>query len=218
MKNLYLICFLNLFINVSLAQKVLTISFEPNNQVFEYQKNFSDSAQRAIYLQSFFHKIQKKGYGQARLQEIKPSKDSLKVLIFLGKQFFWKQIEQGNVESIFLEKIKLSAFQKTILDWEVWEKTAKKITENAENKGYPFAKISLDSLEIEENQVSAKLKMQKGFFVAWDTLSLQGNVKLKRSFLEKYLQIIKGEPFSQKTLQKAEKKLKNLGFVRLIKP
>ena len=218
MKSLYLICCLCLFASALKAQKQLIINFEPNERALEYQTNFSDSTQRAIYLQGFLVKIQKKGYWKAFLQEKRYDKDSLKVRIFLGEPLFWKSLEQGNVENIFLEKIKLSNFQKAPLDWEAWEETAKKIIGNAENKGYPFAQVFLDSLKIEGSEVSARLKLQKGFFVVWDTLSLQGDVKLKRSFLEKYLQILPKEPFSQIALQKAEKKLKNLGFVRLSKP
>lgn len=218
MRSFCLICCLSLLTLASKAQKKLSIIFEPNNEALTYQTNFSDSTQRAVYLQDFFRKIQKKGYWQARWEEKKRSQDSLVVVLFLGKPFFWKKIEQGNVENLFLEKVKLSAFQKTLLDWEIWEKTAQKIVENAGNKGYPFAQISLDSLVIVDNEVSAKIKFQKGFFVTWDTLSLQGNIKLKRSFLEKYLQIQPQEPFSQTALLKAESKLKNLGFVRISKP
>ncbi|GAB4125817.1 MAG: hypothetical protein OHK0045_00570 [Raineya sp.] len=184
----------------------------------EYPENFPDSSLRAIYLQEFLSKIQKKGYWQARWQEKKHNKDSLEGVIFLGKQFFWKKIEQGNVENIFLEKIRLSDFTQKPLDWELWQQTAQKIIENAENKGYPFAQITLDSLVVEDREVSARINLQKGFLVLWDTLSLQGDLKMRRSFLEKYLQIHPNEPFSQASLLKAEQKLKNLGFVRLHKP
>ncbi len=218
MKKIALIWLFCLFTNLISAQKILTITFEPDNQHFDYQKNFSDSAQITDYLQKFLTKIQKKGYWQAHLQNTEYSADTLKVSIFLGTLFVWKKIDYSQVESIFLEKTKLSTLPQTPVDWEFWEIIAKKIISNAENKGYPFAEIFLDSLFVEANEVSTRLRIRKGFFVVWDTLSLQGNLKIKRSFLEKYLQLIPNEPFSQIALQKAETKLKNLGFVRLIKP
>jgi outer membrane protein assembly factor BamA len=218
LKKITLIWLFCLLTDLLSAQKILTITFEPDSQRFDYQKNFPDSAQRADYLQKFLAKIQKKGYWQAHLQNVKYSADSLKVSIFLGTLFVWKKIDYSQVESIFLEKIKLATFPKTPVDWEIWETTAKKIVSNAENKGYPFAEVFLDSLLVESNEVSARLRMRKGFFVVWDTLSLQGNLKIKRSFLEKYLQLPPNEPLSQIALQKAETKLKNLGFARLTKP
>jgi outer membrane protein assembly factor BamA len=218
LKSSFVIAFICFYASFVSAQSKLLIAFEPDSQALDYQKNFPDSNQRAKYLQEFLNKIRKKGYWQARWQEKKNSNDSLEMVIFLGKQFVWKKIEQGSVDNIFLDKIRLSKFQETPFDWEIWQKTAQKIIENAENRGFPFAKITLDSLSLEETEISGRIRFEKGFFVRWDTMSLQGNVKIKRSFLEKYLQIRMGEPFSQIALQKAERKLRNLGFVRLNKP
>lgn len=204
--------FFFLFSDVIFAQKSLKLHFQPL-RAYSYQDKFPDSVSRERYLQNFLQEIRRKGFWYAYIVEKKYQKETLLVQIQLGELVLWKELRQGNVEKNFLEKIKLANFKKQPFDYEDFRKITEKILSNAENRGYPFAQVQLDSLQIENNQVSASLLMQKGFFVTWDTISLKGNLKIRRKFLEKYLQIRKDEPYSQQKLQKAEKLLKNLGFV-----
>lgn len=199
------------------AQKILKLHFQPL-QAYSYQEKFPDSASRESYLQNFLQEIRQKGFWYACIVEKQYQNETLLVEIQMGERIYWKEIRQGNVEKAFLEKINLANFHQQPFDYEEFRKITEKILSNAENKGYPFAQVHLDSLQMENNQVSASLSMQKGFFVTWDTISLKGNLKIKRKFLEKYLQIRKNEPYSQQKLQKAEKLLKNLGFVTFHKP
>ncbi len=205
------------FLQSIFAQKTLQLHFQAF-QTYPYQEKFSDSASRENYLQNFLQEIKKKGFWYAHIVEKQYQNEHLLVQIHVGERIYWKKLLQGNVEKVFLEKISLTNFSKKPFDYEEFRKITEKILSNAENRGYPFAQVRLDSLQIENNQVSASLFMEKGFFVTWDTISLKGNLKIRRKFLEKYLQIRKNEPYSQQKLQKAEKLLKNLGFVIFHKP
>ena len=206
--------FLSLF---SFAQKILQIKFIPNSY-YPYQTNFTDSLTRELYTNTFISTLQKKGYWYANIQEKEYLNNTLIVKVILGKKVYWSKLEQGNLESSFLGKLNLNKFKNIIFDIVEWEIFSKKVLKNAENQGYPFAKIQLDSIQNQNDSISAKINFEKGFYVTWDTLSITGNLKLKRSFVEKYLQIRKDEPYSQIQLEKAEKLLKNLGFVKIIKP
>jgi len=199
------------------TQKTLKIYFQPN-QPFSYQTKFPDSLKREAYYNLFLGSLQKKGYWYTSITKKQYTKDLLTLEIKLGEPLLWQKLEQGNLESNFINESSLENFINIPFDYEQWENFSELILKKAENKGYPFAKIQLDSIQITDNKVSAKINFQKGFYVTWDTLSIQGSLKLKRSFLEKYLQIHKDEPYSQATLQKAERLLKNLGFVKIIKP
>lgn len=213
----FFVLLLLLFSEKIFAQKVLKLHFRPF-QAYSYQEKFPDSVSRESYLQNFLQEIRQKGFWYVRIGEKQYQNETLLVEIQMGERIHWKELRQGNVEKTFLEKIHLANFSQQPFDYEEFRKITEKILSNAENKGYPFAQVYLDSLQIENNQVSASLLMQKGFFVTWDTISLKGNLKIKRKFLEKYLQIRKNEPYSQQKLQKAEKLLKNLGFVTFHKP
>ncbi|MCU0436993.1 MAG: hypothetical protein MUC49_03700 [Raineya sp.] len=193
------------------------MEFIPNLN-YTYQTKFIDSLSRESHINSILSGLQKKGYWYLSIKEKKYSNNTLIIKVILNKPIYWEKLEQGNLDDIFLEKLSLHKFTHTIFDFEVWEKFSKKILKNAENKGYPFAKIQLDSIQNNNDSISARINFQKGFYVTWDTLSIRGNLKLKRFFLEKYLQIRKDEPYSQLQLEKAEKLLKNLGFIKIVKP
>jgi outer membrane protein assembly factor BamA len=201
------------------AQKFLKIRFEPVTKTLAHPQTFADSGAREQYLQSVLKTFQQKGYWRASLQGRKAVQDTLFVTLLAGEPVVWKSLQKGNVEDIFLTKVSLKSLKNKVFDYPQWQNIAQKIVENAENRGYPFAKVFLDSLTIEEgNQISATINLQKGFFVVWDTIGIVGNLKIRRTFLERYLRIRKDTPFSQENLQKAERLLKNLGFVKIVKP
>lgn len=206
--------FLSLF---SFAQKTLQIEFIPNIH-YSYQKKFIDSLSRESYINNILSTLQKKGYWYSNIQEKKYFNNTLNIKVILNKEVYWKALEQGNIENLFLGKLSLNDFKNKIFDFSIWEAFSERVLRNAENKGYPFAKIQLDSIQSKNDSISAKINFQKGFYVTWDTLSVQGNLKLKRSFLERYLQIRKDESYSQEQLERAEKLLKNLGFIKITKP
>lgn len=195
----------------------MKIHFQSSTEFF-YQNKFDDSLSCENYLQTFLEEIRQKGYWYARILKKKYQNDTLFVEVDTQKPIRWKELRKGNVEQIFLEKIKLHHFQRQLFNYNEFQKIMQKILTNAENKGYPFAQIHLDSLEVIDDEISAALRMQKGFFVVWDTISLKGNLKIRRKFLEKYLHIHKDTPYSQQKLQKAERLLKNLGFAVFLKP
>lgn len=195
----------------------MKIHFQSSTEFF-YQNKFDDSLSCENYLQTFLEEIRQKGYWYARILKKKYQNDTLFAEVDTQKPIRWKELRKGNVEQIFLEKIKLHHFQRQLFNYNEFQKIMQKILTNAENKGYPFAQIHLDSLEVIDDEISAALRMQKGFFVVWDTVSLKGNLKIRRKFLEKYLHIHKDTPYSQQKLQKAERLLKNLGFAVFLKP
>ncbi|MDW8297105.1 MAG: POTRA domain-containing protein [Raineya sp.] len=211
------ILFFLYFPQILVAQITLQLYFQPS-QNFSYQTQFPDSLSCERYLQNFLQNLQRKGYWYAQISQKTYQNKSLTAYIQIGEPIVWQKLHHGNVENDFLEKIRLSNLQNQNFDYAEVQKIMQKILTNAENKGYPFAQVRLDSLQIIGNKISATLQMQKGFFVTWDTLHLKGNLKIKRKFLEKYLQIQKNEPYNHQKLQKAERLLKNLGFVLIYKP
>ncbi|TAD95104.1 MAG: hypothetical protein EAZ97_15985, partial [Bacteroidetes bacterium] len=94
----------------------------------------------------------------------------------------------------------------------------KQILNYSENNGFPFASVRLDSIQIIENQVFAKLFYESGSRIVFDSLIIEGNSKVKKTFLVDFLRIKKGQLFSQQKVKEAENLLKTLSFVQLVKP
>ncbi len=88
----------------------------------------------------------------------------------------------------------------------------------AEDNGYPFAKIQLDSLTIQQGNVSAFLFLDKGHKITIEKLDIQGEVEIAPYYLERYLGIELGAPFNKAFIKKMSDRLRELPFLRESRP
>ncbi|MBK8352714.1 MAG: hypothetical protein IPL21_13915 [Saprospirales bacterium] len=58
-----------------------------------------------------------------------------------------------------------------------------------ENNGYPFVSAKLDSLQFNQSNVKATVKIEKNVFVKLDSLVTEGTGKSKSEILLRYLGI-----------------------------
>jgi hypothetical protein len=87
-----------------------------------------------------------------------------------------------------------------------------------ENHGYPFAMAKLDSLQINGGEVQSKLLVDKKEFLKLDSLVTEGEGKVSRKFLMRYLGIKNGMPYNEEVFRSVSQKIKQLPFVMEIKP
>lgn len=90
-----------------------------------------------------------------------------------------------------------------------------KLVQYLENNAYPFAKVALDSVQTDSNEISARLMVDKSRYVAFDTLDIVGDIGLSQSFLARYLDILPDAPYSKKKVLATKKKLNDLPYAQL---
>jgi hypothetical protein len=93
-----------------------------------------------------------------------------------------------------------------------------KIITYYENNGYPFASAKLDSLQIDNSNVKAKLTVEKNIFIKLDSLVTEGSGKVSQKFMLRYLGIKNGMPYNSEVFSGVSKKIKQLPFVTEKKP
>ncbi len=245
-KCIFLLVTFTIILNFStFAQNPIFLSIkdennQANNQskIFEkynFKRKFTDTISAKKETALLIESLQEDGFLECFLKEtifIKSSKnvsDTLKITIFVGKQFIWGKLSAGNLPKDiqlvidFREKF----FQNTPFSAQKTKKLQNKILSASENSGYPFAKIKFDSLQIIDNQedniqkinkVVAKLYYESGKAIAFDTIALRGNLKISKKFLYKYLQIKRGNLYNQQKINKIDNLLKRLPFITLTKP
>ncbi|RTQ48611.1 hypothetical protein EJV47_16700 [Hymenobacter gummosus] len=161
--------------------------------------------------------LQTDSYLTASADELHWRRDTLVVRLYVGEQFRWAQLQRGNVtedvlsRSGFRERLyagqplrpaELARLQQTVLD-------------NAENEGYPFAQVRLDSVQLRGADISARLHLERGPVVIFDSLQIIGKSKTRKRFLMKYLQIVPGQPYSQQRVDDAARLLRLLPYLQL---
>jgi len=87
-----------------------------------------------------------------------------------------------------------------------------------ENEGFPFAEIYLDSVAINENNISAVLTVNKGLLYRIDSIRNYGKLKLNRRFLQQYLGITNGSTYSREKLKDVDRRMLELPYAETLQP
>ena len=87
-----------------------------------------------------------------------------------------------------------------------------------ENNGYPFAKISLDSVVIEKGAISALLNVEKGPLYKIDSIQINGTAKISVDFMERYLGIPEGSIYKKDRLLMISRRILEFPFVQEERP
>jgi len=90
------------------------------------------------------------------------------------------------------------------------------VLEQAENNGYPFAQVWLDSIQMHpDGGVSAVLQIEHGRFFTFKQLKINGDLKLPAAFLPNYLGLKTGDPYNRAQVLRLREQLRTLLFVEM---
>lgn len=189
---------------------------------FRYEKTFSDSLQRKRVLNEILAELQKVGFLTASFDHLEndTSQNLLKAKLFLGLKYQWANLKSHQLSDDILIKsgYRERFFTNETFSISAYAKLVSKILKVAENSGYPFARIGLDSVKIQENKISANLKLDKFKRISIDSLQISGTNKISSQFLQNYLDIQIGSFYDESKIKAISQKIKNLKFVRESKP
>jgi outer membrane protein assembly factor BamA len=89
-----------------------------------------------------------------------------------------------------------------------------RLLEWAENNGYPFARIWLDSIIVQpDGGVAATLRMERGRFFKYKSLKINGEVRLPKGFMQRYLDIEPGAPYRRSDVLRSRERLRELPYI-----
>ena len=198
-----------------------SLFFQKNTDILP--KNASDSASVAVILRGGILALHRQTYLEAAVDSVvfsdktvgkKTDKQAL-VYLHLGKMYKWGTLRNGNVDAAFLAQI---GFRERLLDGkpllssEIFDIEERLLT-YAENNGYPFARVWLDSLTMKNGEISAALMMHTGSVFVIDSVRIEGTAKISLRFLENYLDFKKGAVFSRSKVLKISQRLAELPYL-----
>jgi len=133
----------------------------------------------------------------------------------IGKKFKWAHLKKGNADMAVLSKLGYSEKLYTNKPFSYGQ--AARLIEKSiayyENNGYPFASLKLDSISIADNSLSAVLYLEKNKFIKIDSIIINGDAKINKQFLYRYLGIRPNIPYNEAAFRATSKKLKQLPFL-----
>ena len=137
------------------------------------------------------------------------------VYFYANEIYKMAYLSQGNVSDEIMNKIghDPKTFSGRPFSYLRLSRLLNSIMDYAENNGYPFASIKLDSIVISSGNIGAWLNYQRGPMIIFDSLTILGNTKVKASYLMTHLGIYKGKPYQEKLIAEIPKRIKLLAFV-----
>ncbi len=157
------------------------------------------------------------------LQEKNQGRDSQSVnrtfsaYLYLGPAMRWVSLRPASRDDDnwlsavgFREKL----FTEKPLRHDLLLKLQQRLLETAENDGYPFAQVFLDSVQVQtDGGVTALLRVERNRYFSFKQLKIIGDVKLPKSFLPNYLGLRPGSPYSRTRVLRLRDQLRSLLFL-----
>ncbi len=197
----------------------ITLIFEiiderSDTTVEKYSVADSSLVQRSI--NERLHQFYFDGFLAATILKIATVENNTICTVYKGEIYNLKHLSTGNIDKELLKRFGLSSDEKErSFQIQYLEETFRKVLNYSENTGYPFATVKLDSINITGNEISASINWWRGPLMTYDSLAIDGRIKLKRNWLQNYLNIIPGERFDQSTIDLIEEKIGELSFLEL---
>jgi outer membrane protein assembly factor BamA len=184
------------------------------------QTSFISRSECIAYVNKLPAALQSKGYVTASVDSILFDTTSAKMVLYLGNAYRWAHLNTDNAEPSLLQSSGWNAkqFAGKPVDFERIKALQEKMLRYLENNGYPFAKIFLDSLQLQQDSVSAQLKVEKGPLYRIDSIRIFGEAKVSNNFLQHYLDILNGSIYSREKLLRISKKILELNYVQEEQP
>lgn len=185
-------------------------------QSLNLQTTFSNKQLCTDYIFKLPGILTSKGYPAASIDSVYYDSTATHIFLYLGAQYKWIDINTDSVDKKILNETGWNnrIFQNNKLDFSRLQNQQQKILSYYETRGYPFASIKLDSINIDEDKIKAQLKVDKGPLYHIDSIRVYGKVKIKNIFLQRYLDIEKGSLYDKNKLQNISKKLLELPYLQ----
>jgi translocation and assembly module TamA len=218
--SLLLLC--NAYI-VSAQKKYLEIvnMDMPNDIKFiKYNKEHKDSLSILREIQQYVVKMHEAAFIESSMDTLFFKGDSATAFIHIGTKHNWSRLKSGNVPDEFLYKsgYKQKFYSQTKFSYRELSSLENRVIKYAENSGFPFANIELDSIELSQSYFSAVLNYQPGPLIRFDTLTIVGSVRIKRRFFESYLSIVPGALYNQQKVINLDRQLRQIQYLKVVKP
>lgn len=178
----------------------------------------SDSAALLVMAGDLLRHLRQNAFLSASLDSLRFLPDAAgSARLHLGPPMHWVRLQPGGeAPSRWLDAagFREKLFSEKPLRHDVLLKIEQEILEQAENNGYPFAAVRLDSVTVQpDGGVTAILQLDRGPFIAFTELRVNGNLRLPSRYLPQYLGIKPGMPYSRARVLRTRERLKALLFV-----
>ncbi len=133
---------------------------------------------------------------------------------------FGKIDVQSNVRAINSQSLRpiLQTHQGDIYNGEAVEKTVEDVTIDVARHGYPFAAVRpRGDRDPQTRTISLAYVVDEGTRAYIERINVRGNIRTRDYVIRRELDIAEGDPYNRALIDRAERRIKNLGFFKNVK-
>jgi outer membrane protein assembly factor BamA len=172
------------------------------------------------YISNLPSLLRSKGFAAASVDSVQYDSTFATVSLYVGESFHYVNVNTDSVDKKLLESVawnRKNGNARSMTFHQV-QTLQEKMLDYLENNGYPFAKITLDSIDMKEDGLYAKLTVDKGPLYTIDSIRNYGNARISSGFLQRHLSILNGSIYRKEKLMVVSKKLNELPYVQEQQP
>jgi outer membrane protein assembly factor BamA len=186
----------------------------------QFPSTFPTKDKCLAYVKQMPQLLMTKGYISASVDSVWEDSSSVQLLLFTGKKYLWGGLHISEKDWVLLNQLGYNhfSFNNKPFNQEKVNKIYNELLTYYSNNGHPFAKVNLDSVVLNDALISAKLNIDEGTLYYIDTIKLNGNIKLSKNFITRYLDIKEHSVYQQNKLDKVDNRLVELSFLQQVQP
>ena len=176
-----------------------------------------DSMALAAIARDLLQHFRKKSFLSASIDSLYISPSGASARLHLGPAMRWVSLQAASdTEKVWMEAagFREKIFTGKPLRYEVLLALEQKMLEQAENNGFPFAGVWLDSVKIQaDGSTSGLIRLALRRYFTFKALKINGDVKLPAAYLPNYLGVQAGSPYSRAKVLRLREQLRTLPFI-----
>ncbi len=188
--------------------------------VLNLQTQFVSQDACRLYVAALPQTLKNQGYVTASIDSVRFDSLAAFLVLYAGNLYQWSLFDVEEVDPDLLQAAgwQNNRFNGKPVDLDLVADWQQRILNQLENTGYPFAKVWIDSLQFENGQATAKLKVDRGPQYIVDSIRVYGDVKISNIYLQRYLDINNGSIYNKEKLDRITQKMRELSFVEEERP
>ena len=181
---------------------------------------FASKEKCLAYVQQLPALLMSKGFISASIDSMWQDSSSVQLILFPGKKYTWDSLRVENKDWPLLNQLGFyrASFNTKPFDQQKVTAVYNQLLDYFANNGYPFAKTFLDSIQLNDSAVNAKLQIDRGDLYHIDTIIIAGGIKISKTFLTHYLDIEEHSVYQQDKIDRISKRLTELPFLVQTQP
>ncbi|MES1224977.1 MAG: hypothetical protein ABUT20_56335, partial [Bacteroidota bacterium] len=202
--------------NYSLNYLAVDKSQEELFRLFPFESKFVNKLSCSNYVYQLLRQLRSKGFATASIDSSFFDSASATIKIFIGKKYQWTYVTIFGADKKMLSETGWAdkLFINQPLDFDKVNFWQERFLNYLENNGYPFAKVELDSIKLDNEKIYANMKIDKSYLYTIDSLRVFGNVNISRDFLKKYLSFPDKSIYRKNRLEQISKRISELPYLQ----